>query len=820
MRRERTKAGLWLCVLWAALIAVPWALPAHAATPTPAPATASATAPLSTEDLKNLVATLQNEPEREKFIGELKALIAARQAGVAPAPAPAAPPQSAIQSLSTRIIAGVSSRISGLSVMITDGATALLELPAKIQSLRAQATEGGHRRDWLRLLGKLAIVLGLAIAADWTVGRALRRPLATLRGRPGDMHWVRTISLVGGFFIELVPIVLFGAVVYLALPFVDAHQHVRLTALAVVNAVVSVRALLAVGRLVLSPQDGRRRPIAMADETAGYWYVWLRRLASIVVYGYFADTTALLLGLPPAGFQAIAKLIGLITTALVIVLILQNRHAVARAVHGADAGTAPKSGLQVLRARFAEVWHILALVYVVVIYAVWALQVPDGFEYLLRATLLTIVIGVAARAIASGTEGALKRFFSIGADLKKRFPALEARADRYLPALLYSLHTIIYLIALVALFQAWGIDVFHWLASDPGRRTVSTVATIALTVVIALLCWEAFTISGEVYLSRKLAVAGVGGRAHKRAHTLMPLIRRAIAFLLAAVSVLIILSALGVNVGPLLAGLGVVGIAIGLGAQSLVKDLITGIMIVMDDTIAVGDVVTLGNGSGEVEQISIHALKLRDGNGALHTIPFSSMTSVINATKDFSIANLSIPIGYRENVDRVIGEIERLGREIQDDAKFKHLMLGPLQVGGLDQFADYAMILSAAVKTPPGQQGDLVHEFNRRLKRRFDALGIEMPYRTQAMIVGGGDAAPEPGEEKSERPEPERPQPDRPQPDRPDTSGKESPGEKPAAGASPSGGRRQRARASRSVPRISASSSSASGASITRRARS
>jgi small conductance mechanosensitive channel len=271
----------------------------------------------------------------------------------------------------------------------------------------------------------------------------------------------------------------------------------------------------------------------------------------------------------------------------------------------------------------------------------------------------------------------------------------------------------------------------------------------------------------------------------------MPLIRRAIAFLLAAVSVLIILSALGVNVGPLLAGLGVVGIAIGLGAQSLVKDLITGIMIVMDDTIAVGDVVTLGNGSGEVEQISIHALKLRDGNGALHTIPFSSMTSVINATKDFSIANLSIPIGYRENVDRVIGEIERLGRELQSDPKFQHLMLGPLEVGGLDQFADYAMILSAAVKTLPGMQPNLVHEFNRRLKRRFDELGIEMPYRSQAMIVRAGDAPAETREALSEQPGTDRPETDRPETGRPETGRpeppvKEPPGEKSGPGtASP-----------------------------------
>lgn len=737
----RGGARYWRVALMAAVALMALAGPCSAATQAAPPAANAAlsSGPLTTDDLKNLVATLQNDADRARLIGELKALIAAREETAAAAP----PPGSAVQNLGARFISGVSERISDLSVAITNMATAVIELPEKFAALRSQASEGGHHRDWLRLLGKLAIVLVFAIAADFATGRMLRRPLATLRGRPDEAGWLRSISLVGGFLVELVPIVVFGAVVYLALPFVDAHRLVRLTALAVVNAVVSVRVLLALGRLVLAPDDARRRMIALADETAGYWYVWLRRLTSLVVYGYFADATALLLGLPLGGYQAVAKLIGLITAALVIVLILQNRRAAARGIRG--AGAQATSGFQILRARLAEVWHILALIYVIVIYAVWALRVPNGFEYLLRATLLTIVIAVAAKAIASGTEGALTRFFSIGADLKKRFPLLEARAGRYLPAMVKSLHTLIYLVAVASLFQAWGIDVFGWLAGPTGRRAESSLATILVTIVMALVVWEIFTIAGEVYLARKLASAEAEERAHKRAHTLMPLIHRAVAFLLAAIAFLIVLSALGVNVGPLLAGLGVIGIAVGLGAQSLVKDLITGILIVLDDTIAVGDEVTMAGGNGFVEQISIHALKLRDRKGALHTIPFSEMKSVVNATKHFSIATFNIPIAYTENVDKVIAELKRLGEEIKDDPKFRPFVLGPLEVGGLDQFGDYAMFLAASIKTRPGKQEDVLHEFNLRLKRRFDELGIEMPYRTRAMFVGGGAeaAAPE-----------------------------------------------------------------------------
>lgn len=709
-----------------------------------APPPSGAVQPLSTEDLKTLVKTLENDAERRKFIAELRALIAAREKVQPPPPSASQTPETqppsaqapSAQNFGARLIANVSERIQQASTAIASAATTAFDLPYLLDWVKRQATEGQSRVAWLDLFGKLAIVLGLAALADWLAGLALQRPSRALQDWAGYSAWLRAIFLLERIVIELAPIVAFGAVAYGVLPFVNPGATARAVILAIVNAVVIARAMLVIARLVLAPRGGRHRILSMRDEMAGYWYVWLRRFVSLVVYGYFAAETATLLGLSSAGYLFLTRLIGLATAALLVILILQNRQAVAHWIRGDAMAPAPSSGLQVLRARLADIWHVLALLYIIAMYAVWAFRISGGFEFVLRASVLTLLILIVAKALANGSESLLRHSFSIGADLRRRFPALEVRASRYLPALIQAVQTLIYLIAAISLFQTWGLDAFGWLASDLGRHVVSSLATIVITIVIAIVMWEAITISSEIYIARRFA-DGTAARQRMRAYTLLPLLRKTVAISLAVIAGLVVLSALGVNIGPLLAGVGVVGIAVGLGAQSLIKDLITGLFIVINDTIAVGDVVNLGGGNaGLVEAISIRTIRLRDLDGTVATIPFSAVTSVKNLTKDFSYALFDIGVAYREDIDEVIAVIKQLGAEMQKDANFGPLILQPLEMLGLDRFDNSAVIIKARIKTLPIRQWDVMREFNRRLKRRFDELGIEIPFPHQTLYFG------------------------------------------------------------------------------------
>lgn len=397
---------------------------------------------------------------------------------------------------------------------------------------------------------------------------------------------------------------------------------------------------------------------------------------------------------------------------------------------------------------------MLAIAYIVGIYFVYALQVQGGFIFVLRATLLSIAVLLIARLAVYLVKRASRRGFAIGADLKHKFPTLEARANRYLPVLTTLAATLIYAFAFLAILQAWGIDSFSWLGTDFGRRLTSGLVSIAVAVLVALVMWEFFSSAIERYLS---ATDGTGNLVSRsaRARTLLPLLRTSVLVVLILLVSLIALSEIGVDIGPLLAGAGVVGIAIGFGSQALVKDVITGLFILIEDTLAVGDVVDVGKGhSGVVEAISIRTIRLRDNAGTLHAIPFSEVTSIVNLTRDYAYSVTNVAVSYRENVDRVSAVLQDVASDMMEDAAFRPFILEPLEIIGLDKMSELGMVIQVRLKTLPRKQWAVGREFNRRMKHAFDRHGIEMPYAIKPGYlseVAEAEASAKQDEESEER---------------------------------------------------------------------
>jgi small conductance mechanosensitive channel len=400
--------------------------------------------------------------------------------------------------------------------------------------------------------------------------------------------------------------------------------------------------------------------------------------------------------------------------------------------------------LKGMRNRLADVWHILASAYIIATFCVWALQVSGGFAFIVRASLLTMVIIAAANLLANVLAALVDRAFAISADLRSQFPHLEARANRYLAIMRNVVRCVVVLGAALALGQAWGANTLTWLGSDVGRRIVSSTLLIATVIVGALIIWEQVSLSIERYLS-KTDADGVTVTRSSRTRTLLPLLRHVIMMFLLVLVVLIVLSELGLNIAPLLAGAGVIGVAIGFGSQKLVQDVITGAFILFEDTIAIGDVVKIDDHAGVVEGMTIRTIRLRDGNGQVHTMPFSSIKTVTNMSRDFGCHLFEIGVAYREDVDQVMAAIRQLGDEMQSAPDIGRNILSAIEVFGIDRFTDRAVIIQGKLTTPPNKQWEVGREFNRRLKKRFDELGIEMPYPTTTLYFGAdkeGDAPP------------------------------------------------------------------------------
>jgi small conductance mechanosensitive channel len=291
--------------------------------------------------------------------------------------------------------------------------------------------------------------------------------------------------------------------------------------------------------------------------------------------------------------------------------------------------------------------------------------------------------------------------------------------------------------AALLLCQAWGIDTLDWVRNPLGQRVLGAIASIFLVVAVAIAIWEFASAAIERFLTHPHR-DGTAVQRSARVRTLLPLLRKALFVFLAVMVVLISLSEIGVDIAPLLAGAGVVGLAIGFGAQKLVQDVITGVFMLVEDALAVGDVVTVAGASGVVEDLSIRSIRLRDLSGNVHTVPFSSVDTVTNMTKGFSYYPLDIGVAYREDPDKVAQACRDIVDDMRQDPTFAFDILEPLDVLGVDQFADSAVIIKARIKTRPSRQWVAGREFNRRMKKRFDELGIEIPFPHRTIYLGEG----------------------------------------------------------------------------------
>lgn len=268
---------------------------------------------------------------------------------------------------------------------------------------------------------------------------------------------------------------------------------------------------------------------------------------------------------------------------------------------------------------------------------------------------------------------------------------------------------------------------FEWVSTSGLRIILIMVGMMTLFAILQRLV-ERFRRLYEGRLS--------GPTELKRADTVTQVIRDVARVVILGVGGMMVLSEVGVDLKPLLAAAGLGGLAIGFGAQSLVKDVISGFFILLEDSVRVGDVVEIAGVSGLVEEVKLRSIVLRDLSGSIHVIPNGNINTVKNMTHLYSYYVFDIGVAYRENVDEVMALVRDIAEGLRDDPRFASDILEPLEMLGLDRFADSAVIIKARIKTKPIQQWRIGREMNRRIKNTFDARGIEMPFPHHTIYWG------------------------------------------------------------------------------------
>jgi len=681
---------------------------------------------VSVKDLEALASTIENDQTRQQLLDQIRALIAVEKETA---------PKRDERPISVRLAEGATKTVEEASQSLAEAERYFRYLPIWVAWLREVSSNPATLGRDAKAALPFVWIFGIAWLVEFLVVRLLARVRKRSENRAhGSLAARLPMSL------RIAALGLCGPAAFAASAlavFFSLHpgEAIGKPAFQVFAAYITGRILMILVRMVLAPSAPSLRLVPFSSESAHSLYVWIRRMVTVALVCYLLASIALLFGLPPVVFDGFESLLLLILEVMLIVLILKNRSAVAEWIRRVDPQSAPSAAGQAIRRSLAAVWHLAAIFYVMAFVFIRWQRIEGGFTYLVRSTLLSALVVFAAWLLVKGLSRTTARVLTTAEEPYRKFPSLKHRVKIYLPAVFRIIRGAVILMVILSVLEAWQLDAYRWLTTPMGSHILSVFFSILLVVGVAVAIWETVNIATERYLA-ETEKSGKTPAQSARSRTLLPLMRKALMMVLSVIVVLIVLSEIGVHIGPLLAGAGIIGLAIGFGSQKLVQDVITGVFILVEDAVSVGDVVTVAGIGGVVEDLSIRSIRLRDLSGNVHTIPFSSVDTVTNMTKLYSYYLLNIGVAYREDTDEVANVCRQIVEEMRAEPEFGSEILEPLEVLGVDQFADSAVIIKARIKTRPIKQWIVGREFNRRMKKRFDELGIEIPFPHRTLYFG------------------------------------------------------------------------------------
>jgi small-conductance mechanosensitive channel len=725
------------------------------------PTTAAAPAPAERADLRTeLEGLLQRleDPERTRELADavralLSALEAEGAAGEAVAEAEASKVGEALSrakpaaaELLARIEEDLRSRVATVGQVARQVVEAARSVPGLLAWTRRLLDQPAERAAFVRAGGHIVTILGVGLLAMWATARALTPARRALGFRERERLLSRWIIAVLLILLRIVPVLVFAIAVNGLILIVQPAPVTRVWLSAGVSAIVIVRLGLVLAQAVLSPAAARARLVPLSDEAARVLLTYVHWLLALGVYGFTLIAVLEWHGLPMILRSTLDRLVALALLFSSWWMVMRRRHAVAAALASLAEGDGATGASSIPWRRIASVWHLFALVYLTALFVIYVVEGLSLFIDVFTTSFLSLsmLLGliVALRYLEGKAAVVEQSLVADDVPEEEREEAEVAAAPRRRGSgpLLIGLRLAILAVAVLTFLQVWGFDGWLLLTEEgPAQRLI----LILVVVGVSYLLWLGINHLIASYIQKLDARVGTA-RSSTRTRTALVLARNVAFVAICVIGGMVILSELGLDIGPLLAGAGIIGIAIGFGAQHLVQDIITGLFNLVEDTFAVGDVVDLGGKTGVVEAVTIRTVRLRDAGGNVHTIPFSAIAGVTNMSKDFSFAVFDIGVAYGESVDEVMRVIKEVAEELRQDRAYRRTIREPLEMLGVDRFADSAVIVKCRLKVRAGSQWLVGREFNRRLKNRFDELGIEFPFPQQIIHFGEDrrDAAP------------------------------------------------------------------------------
>ena len=606
----------------------------------------------------------------------------------------------------------------------------------------------------------LIVVIGLGIiACGIGADRLVRRLTGNLREQILTSVTLGRLQQAGRFITRLLLNAL-GIAAYIIATFIliilifkqeDAGYWIVSTLL-VSSYYVAV--IMFAARIIMAPATPALRLLPLQDRDAKFLYHWIVQISLVAAVFVTCGIIFLNAGRSEALYNLFFILSGLSVSILMIVMIWQSRQRVAEAICAeASEGVCVESSL---RTKFARTWHYFAILYVAGSGTFWLINVFLGS----KGRIINLIAGLFLIPIFIGLDQWVQRLLKIASgqlpeviDLsgeEKPPPTDEALEDKktniqhFAPLIIRIFRFVLGAVLFFLVLNLWGIDL------SVGRIFAADALKTIMVLILGFVIWEFVKSRIDRKLREEMPEDDEekeeGGAGGSRIGTLLMLLRKFVMAVMFVMVSLIVLSNLGVNIGPLIAGAGVIGLAIGFGAQTLVKDIIAGIFFLIDDAFRVGDYIETAGTKGMVDHISLRSLRLRHPRGPVFNIPFGSMGTVKNNSRDYIISKLDFRVRYDTDVDKVRKIVKKINKVIMKDEEMAPVMLGKLKSQGVRELDDSAMVMRVKFKTVPGEQFVVRREVFRMMQESFRENGIEFAHRNVTVYLPPEDKSPTTGE--------------------------------------------------------------------------
>jgi small-conductance mechanosensitive channel len=496
-------------------------------------------------------------------------------------------------------------------------------------------------------------------------------------------------------------------------------------------------------KVIMSPASSELRLFPLQDRDAKFLYHWIILISVVAAILITPGLIFLKTGRSDELYNLFSIASGLSVTILMIAMVWQSRKRVAEAIcAGSSEGTCVESSL---RMRLARSWHYFGILYLAASGTIWLTNVFLGSEgkiinLIASLFLIPIFIGLDqwVQRLLKIASGELPEVIDLSGDEKhETTPGPEAdeksNIKHFAPLIIRIFRFLLMAFLLFIVLGLWGIDL------PLGRIFAADALKIIMVLILGFVIWEFVKSRIDRKLKEEMPDQDEdmeeGGAGGSRIGTLLMLLRKFVLTVMFLMVSLIILSNIGVNIGPLIAGAGVVGLAIGFGAQTLVKDIISGIFFLVDDAFRVGDYIETAGAKGMVEHISLRSLRLRHPRGPVYTIPFGGMGTVTNNSRDYIISKLDFRVRYDTDVDEVRKIIKKISKKIMKDEEMGPVMLDKLKSQGVRELDDSAMVMRVKFKTIPGEQFVVRREVYRMMQEAFRENGIEFAHRNVTVYL-------------------------------------------------------------------------------------